>query len=262
MTSTLKSCNFGNEILTHDAADTHAYKAFESSLGESEEPRDCADIWSNLVANDQLHPSGIYTIYNPEHYYEMAEGFMLQPINVYCDMRTNGGGWTVFQRRSVGDVDFYREWDEYENGFGNLNGDYWLGLRFINMISKLRSQTLSIRMKRPADSVDYFALYADFTLGDMETNYNVGVSTLYAGNLGDGLSRSNFHGFSTKDRDHDSNPTRHCAEDHQAGWWFHNCADSNLNGVYEADHPTGMWWFGPGNIVQETQMGFRVRFFD
>ena len=42
----------------------------------------------------------------------------LPPFDVFCDVTTYGGGWTVFEKRENGSVDFYTEWGEYENGFG------------------------------------------------------------------------------------------------------------------------------------------------
>ena len=46
-------------------------------------------------------------------------------------METNGGGWTVIQRRMDGFVDVYRNWTDYNEGFDNLSGEFWLGLNKI-----------------------------------------------------------------------------------------------------------------------------------
>ncbi|XP_067044652.1 uncharacterized protein [Acropora muricata] len=43
-------------------------------------------------------------------------------VSVYCDQTTDGGGWTVIQRRqSPYLVSFNRGWVEYQGGFGNVN---------------------------------------------------------------------------------------------------------------------------------------------
>ncbi|KAK3727137.1 hypothetical protein RRG08_048235 [Elysia crispata] len=46
---------------------------------------------------------------------------------ILCETQTDGGGWTVIQRRAAGDVDFYRDWTTYRKGFGSLTVDFWLG---------------------------------------------------------------------------------------------------------------------------------------
>ncbi|XP_056312777.1 fibrinogen C domain-containing protein 1-like [Danio aesculapii] len=76
-------------------------------------PRDCSDIYASGQRED-----GIYSVF-PTHY---PAGFQ-----VYCDMSTDGGGWTVIQRREDGSVNFFREWDSYREGFGKITGEYWLG---------------------------------------------------------------------------------------------------------------------------------------
>ena len=69
--------------------------------------------------------SGVYTIY--------PDG--LSAFDVYCDQSTGGGGWTVIQKRMDGSVNFDRSWCDFKRGFGNLNGEFWLGLTKINRLT-------------------------------------------------------------------------------------------------------------------------------
>lgn len=40
--------------------------------------------------------------------------FILLCLQAFCDMETEGGGWTVIQKRFEGRVDFHRTWQEYK----------------------------------------------------------------------------------------------------------------------------------------------------
>ncbi|XP_052106208.1 ficolin-1-like isoform X5 [Mytilus californianus] len=90
--------------------------------------RDCSDL-------DRKHlRSGVYKI-SPEG----RAGF-----NVYCDMETDGGGWTVFQRRQDGKVDFYRGWTEYVKGFGDVKTEFWLGNDKLNDLTSKGNYELRV----------------------------------------------------------------------------------------------------------------------
>ena len=66
--------------------------------------------------------------------------------HVYCDMTRNGGGWTVIQRRINGSKNFNRNWQDYKNGFGSAEGEYWIGNDVIHKLTKNTSVVMLIRM--------------------------------------------------------------------------------------------------------------------
>lgn len=209
-------------------------------------PRDCLDI-------KQTYPmltSGAYRIFPS---FEHTFGFQ-----VYCDMETDGGGWIVFQKRQDGSVDFFRNWDEYVQGFGELTGEFWLGLELVHRLTS--NGTFDLRV----DLTDFeqnsaYAQYGSFSIGE-GTNYNLNYEG-YTGTAGNGFAHSNF---STKDRDQDTNPRANCAVSYNGAWWYTACHSSNLNGLYLEGHTeryaTGMvWkpWKGYHYSLKTSQMKFR-----
>lgn len=36
----------------------------------------------------------------------------------------------MIQRRMDGSVNFYRGWNEYKNGFGSIDSEFWIGTSF------------------------------------------------------------------------------------------------------------------------------------
>ena len=92
------------------------------------------------LANLYSSSTGLYDVINVCSSDEDDEDSdsVQQPMRVMCDMDTDGGGWTVImiRKRSVfSNVNFNRKWDDYENGFGNLNTEFWLGLRNIHCLT-------------------------------------------------------------------------------------------------------------------------------
>ncbi|KAI0240874.1 Ficolin-2, partial [Lamellibrachia satsuma] len=80
---------------------------------------------------------------------------------VYCDLETDGGGWIVIQRRNSGSVDFFRDWSDYSNGFGDYDGNFWIGLEVIRRLTSEYKCLLRIELKSQAGAHS-FAEYSGF----------------------------------------------------------------------------------------------------
>ena len=164
-------------------------------------------------------------------------------FNVYCDMRTDGGGWTVFQRRQDGSVDFYRGWNDYKSGFGQLTAEFWLGNDKIHRLTVARPSSLRVELE-DWNGVRVYAKYGKFKIGDGQAKYRLEVGS-YSGTAGDSLiSQHNNMAFSTKDRDNDR-WSSNCAVSFTGAWWYGDCYHTNLNGKY-----LGNVWQGSGNGIR------------
>ena len=167
-------------------------------------------------------------------------------------METDGGGWTVFQRRQDGSVDFYRNWTDYENGFGNLTGEFWLGLSKIHRLTKEGSNTLRVDLGDFGGNTAY-ANYSTFNVSDGSTEYILTVGG-YSGTPGDSLTWHNGMKFSTRDNDNDNHKIN-CAQYNTGGWWYNSCQYSNLNGIYfntPTNNAKGVrWFYNLGNISRK-----------
>lgn len=151
-------------------------------------------------------------------------------LNVWCDMDTEYGGWTVIQRRMDGSVNFTRGWEDYAFGFGNANSEYWLGNDNIFWITSLKNYTLRIDLWDWEDNHVY-AMYDTFFVESEKNQFRLRIGD-YSGNAGDAMSP--YHDnmkFSTTDEDNDE-WNMHCAQKDQSGWWFRACGFASLNGVY------------------------------
>eukprot|EP00112_Aurelia_sp_Birch-Aquarium-sp1_P000184 Seg1014.2 transcript_id=Seg1014.2/GoldUCD/mRNA.D3Y31 product="Fibrinogen C domain-containing protein 1" protein_id=Seg1014.2/GoldUCD/D3Y31 len=185
----------------------------------------------------------------------------------YCDMTTNNGGWTVFQRRQDGSVDFYKTWNEYKNGFGNIAGEFWLGNNKIYELTKGQDMMLRVDME-DWRGVKAYADYKYFHIGDESKQFQLHV-TSYSGNAGDSLRKSSGWKFTTKDRDNDGHKQQ-CAQLFHGAWWYFYCHLCCLNGRYFKGHyygsyATGVTWNsfrGSQYSLKWTEMKIRPRAFN
>uniref|UniRef100_A0A1X7T2A4 Fibrinogen C-terminal domain-containing protein n=1 Tax=Amphimedon queenslandica TaxID=400682 RepID=A0A1X7T2A4_AMPQE len=212
-------------------------------------PKSCPDISDcKSLFEDGKNVSGVYTV-NPDG----------APFEVYCDMETDGGGWTVFQRREDGSVDFYRNWTDYENGFGDLTGEFWLGLSKIHRVTKEGSNTLRVDLG-DFDNDTAYANYSTFNISDGSTEYIL-TAEGYSGTAGDSLLWHYGRRFSTRDNDNDAWSGGNCAQSYTGAWWYHTCYHSSLNGRYfntSTSNSQGIkWWYWKTTTLQFSEMKTR-----
>ena len=101
-------------------------------------------------------------------------------------MTTEGGGWTVFQRRMNGSVDFYLGWESYRTGFGNLNGEFWLGNDNLHRLTEKSNMMLRVDME-DYSSVRKYAEYTTFSVAYVSDNYRLAIDG-YRGTAGDSMT--------------------------------------------------------------------------
>ncbi|PIK51901.1 fibrinogen-like protein A [Apostichopus japonicus] len=223
---------------------------------EHQYPRDCKEVYEQC---DDQSESGVFMI--------QPDGAP-EPFNVHCNNSIDGGGWTVFQRRIDGAVDFYRRWDDYKNGFGFLQREFWLGNDKLSYITNQGDYELRIDLvSRNGNS--YFAKYDLFRISDEISKYRMTdlgsylpESTANHANLG---TYNRNMSFSTWDRDNDKHSSYNCASYYHGGWWFNNCYEySHIKGLYfdrQDSYKTIQWYQLPGGRynVKYTEMKLRPR---
>ncbi|XP_013983686.2 tenascin-like isoform X2 [Salmo salar] len=207
-------------------------------------PKDCSQA---LLNGDTT--SGIYTIY--------LGGEESQPIQVYCDMTTDGGGWMVFLRRQSGKLEFFRNWKNYTGGFGDINAEFWFGLANLHKMTTAGQYELRVDLRDNGESA--YAQYDKFTIAEPRSRYKIHVGG-FSGTAGDSMTYHQGRPFSTYDNDNDIAVTN-CALSYKGAFWYKNCHRVNLMGRYGDDsHSKGINWFhwkGHEHSIQFAEMKIR-----
>lgn len=192
-----------------------------------------------------------------------------------CDMDTSGGGWMVFQRRifarqqlsRYGKLEevvdkpstFWRPWNEYVNGFGNVTDNYWLGLKALHEITKDHSVELRIEL----DHGDTVMQYGGFRVGGPDSSYNLTLWNHHSDTV-DMLFCHNGSKFSTLDEDNDDNCQESCSRKiGGGGWWFHHslCAHFSPHGfgISGVETKNCRFWAFPNQIKDFVYMEMKLR---
>ncbi|XP_069136727.1 microfibril-associated glycoprotein 4-like [Argopecten irradians] len=190
----------------------------------------------NCSSVPAIFPSGVYSIKMPD----------LPITNLYCDMDTKDGPWTVIQRRTNGNLSFYRGWNDYSAGFGDLSGDFWLGNNLIHLLT--RSLNILRIDLETWDGIRGHTHYRNFRLENETMMYKLSFhpSSFDENITGDALGISNGQPFTTFDSGNDH---YNCAVTHSGAWWYRQCTGTNLNGQLLPDNGDNIqavfWWYFP-----------------
>ena len=178
--------------------------------------------------------SGLYAIRDPCLIGDKL--FSTSRLTVYCDMETDGGGWIVIQRRnaSMGWVNFVRSWADYEKGFGDLDGEFWIGLKNIHELTNQQSMRLKLSVWNEGEnSINWN--YQHFAISNQDHRYALSSLSGGSGSGSGGSSYGAFYQggsstyyFNTYDYYTGQN---NCGYNRQSGWWYYY-SRNNRNNIY------------------------------
>jgi len=129
---------------------------------------------------------------------KLIKGDGISPFTaVFEDIPFAGSGWMVIQRRFDGKINFnVTNKNSYDNGFGDLNGDFWIGIKAIHQLTTSHRHELYVELV-DFDDVTAYARYDNFCVGNKESRYALKSLGNYTGNAGDALRAHEKNVFQT-----------------------------------------------------------------
>ncbi|XP_011204523.2 angiopoietin-2 [Bactrocera dorsalis] len=212
----------------------------EPTNADVEEQTERIDVRFDIVDFVQPNKIGCHELFGPS--VDGVYKFSTPELNEasrdfnerYCAFATDSAAWTVIQNRGpyIEHENFNRSWVEYKNGFGMLDKEFWYGNEFIHQLVDRDDYELRIELTDFNDE-HLWAEYSLFRLDSERYNYNLLIGG-HSGTAPDAMNYHNEMDFSTYDRRNDKSVDAccACATGYGSGWWFDNCSEANLNGIY------------------------------
>ena len=174
-------------------------------------------------------------------------------------MEDNDGGWTVILRRKLDvskRVNFTRSWDEYVHGFGDLNTEFWYGLRNIHCLTTREQVDLQVLLNL-SSGTSHLWTYHHFVVDRPEDKYTLHVGEAEGpSGFRDTMAYHNGRPFSTYDNDNDAasgNCALHPSYGDGGGWWYGGCSN------YEPTRPRPRASSGQWQFLDYTEMNIRPK---
>ena len=135
------------------------------------------------------------------------------------------GGWTVILRRKADlaqRVTFSRNWNDYVQGFGDLNTEFWYGLRNIHCLTSRQQVQLRLLLNFTNGS-SFLWTYNHFVVDRPENNYTLHIGQAQGPSTFDTMAYNDGMPFSTYDNDNDHSGNNCAIVQEGGGWWYDGC---------------------------------------
>ncbi|XP_066962067.1 angiopoietin-related protein 7-like [Macrobrachium rosenbergii] len=224
--SEIRNFQESQEVLRGEVASLREALDSISSLVASSLPEDCsaAKARGSWTSTTMIKPPG------------------LPPRMVRCEQREQGGGWTVIlaRRPTNNPINFNTTWQNYKDGFGDINEEFWIGNEVLHKLTREVPHQLRVVITDWSDTKEKTATWNMFVVGNEDNRYKLGIDG-YSPDIStasDELKIHNGSSFSTHDYDNDID-TEHCARRHGGGWWYFQCYTANPTGKILTPFQTG-----------------------
>ena len=175
----------------------------------------------------------------------------------WCDMTTDGGGWMIILRRADGIESFDKLYDEYEEGFGNLEHDFFYGLKVIRDLTSTETYEMRIDLFDQSNDTESsaHAVYKNFCIGcNNSEGYKLYLDGFTSETLLDNLMVFNEQPFIARKRNQDYKQLSSCLTYGQSrgGWWYlqdgESCNGSEGTGAVLTGSNHKVSWYDPDTV--------------